>query len=54
MNALKSWIQNYVEVIEKLEKDYDSSILKLIDEGLYMMSTVKLRTRVAMLGIQVK
>jgi hypothetical protein len=54
MNALKSWIQNYVEVIEKLEKDYDSSILKLIDEGLYMMSTVKLQTRVAMLGIQVK
>ncbi len=54
MNALKSWLQNYVEVIEKLEKEYNSSILKLVDEGLYMMCTVKQRRRVIGLGIKVK
>ncbi|MEM0172449.1 hypothetical protein [Thermofilum sp.] len=52
MNALKSWLQNYFEVINRLEEEYDSSILKLIDEGLYMMSTVKQRARVARLGIE--
>ncbi|MEM3490331.1 MAG: hypothetical protein QXO75_11860 [Nitrososphaerota archaeon] len=54
MNALKSWLQNYSEVINRLEEEYDSSILKLIDEGLYMMSTVKQRARIARLGIEVK
>jgi hypothetical protein len=54
MDALKSWLQNYIEVVENLEKEHNSSILKLVDEGLYMMSTVKQRTRVAELGIEVK
>lgn len=53
MNALKSWLQNYVEVIEKLERKHNSSILKLVDEGLYMMSTVKQRTRVSYLGTMI-
>lgn len=51
MNALKTWLQNYVEVIPKLEKQYHSAIIRLVDEGLYMMSTVKQQTRVAELGI---
>ena len=54
MSALKSWLQNYIEVIEKVEKEYNSSILKLVDEGLYMMISVKQRARVANLGIEVK
>lgn len=54
MNALNSWLQNYLEVIEKLENELHSSILKLVDEGLYMMSTVKLKTRVKELEIKVR
>ncbi|MEM0010722.1 MAG: hypothetical protein QXJ62_07275 [Nitrososphaeria archaeon] len=54
MDALKSWLQNYGDIIEKLEKGHNSSILKLVDEELYMMSTVKLRSRVAKLKIEVK
>ena len=54
MSALKSWLQNYLAVIERLEDKHRSSILKLVDEGLYMMSTVKQRARVAELGIEVK
>ena len=54
MNALKNWLQNYFDVIEEIERKYNSSILKLVDEGLYMMSTIKQRTRVAGLGIRVE
>jgi len=48
---LKRWLQNYTEMIERLERQYNSTIIRLVDEGLYMMSTVKQRTRVAELGI---
>ncbi|NWF86923.1 hypothetical protein HXY32_03840 [Candidatus Bathyarchaeota archaeon] len=51
MGALKRWLQNYVEVIRKLEKQHNFTIIRLVDEGLYLMSTVKQRTRVAELGI---
>jgi len=52
MCRLKRWLGNYSkETIAKLEEDYGSSILKLVDEGLYMMSTVKQQIRVAKLGI---
>jgi len=54
MKALQNWLQNYVETIGKIENEYRSSILKLIDEGLYMMSTVKQRIRVSELGIKVR
>jgi hypothetical protein len=54
MNTLKNWLQNYIDVIEKLQNNFHSSILKLIDEGLYLMSSVKLRLRVAELGLEVK
>jgi hypothetical protein len=53
MIKLKEWLQNYPELIEKLEKDHHSSIIKLVDEGLYIMSTVKQKTRVAELGLWV-
>jgi hypothetical protein len=51
MNSLRSWLQNYAEMIGKLERQYNSTIIRLVDEGLYMMSTVKQQTRVAELGI---
>jgi len=51
MSELRKWLQKYIDVIEKLEKQHNSSILRLVDEGLYMMSTVKQKTRVADLEI---
>jgi hypothetical protein len=53
MITLKEWLQNYRELIEKLEREHHSSIIKLTDEGLYIMSTVKQKTRVAELGLWV-
>jgi len=52
MEALKAWLQNY-DMIENLEKEAQSSILKLVDEGLYIMSSMKLRYRVDRLGLRV-
>jgi len=53
MQRLKSWLGNYKDVIEELENKYESSILKLIDEGFYMMCSVNLHIRVSKLGIVV-
>jgi len=52
MESLKIWLQNY-EMIENLEKEAQSSILKLVDEGLYIMCSIKLRYRVGRLGLRV-
>lgn len=52
MDVLKAWLQNY-DMIENLEKEAQSSILKLVDEGLYVMSSIKLRYRVNRLGLRV-
>lgn len=51
MNALRNWLKNYDEVIPKLEKQHNATIIRLVDEGLYMMSTVKQQRRVVDLGI---
>jgi len=51
MKRLKSWLQNYVDVLEKLEKEFGLPMLKLVDEGLYIMCTVNLSKRVKFLGI---
>lgn len=51
MTLLKKWLLNYTDVIEKLEKQHNYTIVRLVDEGLYLMSTVKQRLRVAELGI---
>jgi len=53
MVKLKEWLQKYHEQIEKLEREHNSSIIKLVDEGLYIMSTVKQKARVAELGLWV-
>ena len=52
MEALKTWLRNY-DMIEDLEKEAQSSILKLVDEGLYVMSSIKLKYRVNKLGLKV-
>ncbi|WP_144060506.1 hypothetical protein [Archaeoglobus sulfaticallidus] len=51
MQRLKSWLGNYKDVIEELENKHESSILKLIDEALYIMCSVNLHIRVGKLGI---
>lgn len=50
-NALKTWLQSFKEIIPKLERQHNSTIIRLVDEGLYLMSTVKQQTRVVDLGI---
>jgi len=54
MNILKEWLQKCGEIVEELQKRFNSPILKLVDEGLYIMSTVKLRSRIRVLGLKVK
>jgi hypothetical protein len=51
MKRLKSWLQNYVDVLEKLEKEFVLPMLKLVDECFYIMCTVNLSKRVKFLGI---
>jgi hypothetical protein len=48
---LRLWLQNYADVLEKLENEFKSPMLKLIDESLYIMSTVSLRKRLPSLEI---
>ena len=52
MWKLKNWLENYKDIIKELESKYESSILKLIDEGFYMMCSVNLHIRVSKLGIK--
>jgi len=51
MKGIRNWLLNYTEIIDKTEENCSSSILKLVDEGLYMMITVQHRKRVHDLGI---
>jgi len=51
IKGLRLWLQNYVDVLEKLESEFKSPMLKLIDESLYIMSTVTLSKRVPSLEI---
>ena len=51
MTQLKNWLLNYADIIEKLEKQHNYTIVRLVDEGLYLMSSVKQKARVAELGI---
>ena len=53
MKVLKSYLENYKDEIKKLEKNYGYSILKLVDEGLYIMCSISWRKRVDKLGIKV-
>lgn len=54
IKSTKGWLEGYFDIIEKLESEFNSSILKLMDEGLYLMSSVKLQPRVGKLGLEVK
>ena len=51
MMKLKNWLSNYKEVVSELENRHDYGILKLVDEGLYIMCSVNLQIRTAKLGI---
>jgi hypothetical protein len=52
MESLKQWLQNYLEKINNLEKGLKSSILKLVDQGLYVMSSLNLQLRIKRLGLR--
>jgi len=52
MWKLKNWLENYKDVTKELESKYRSSILKLIDEGFYIMCSVNLHVRVSRLGVK--
>lgn len=46
MDYIKQWLSKYDQkMIEKLEKDCQRSILKLVDQALYIMCSVNLRRR---------
>jgi hypothetical protein len=51
IKGLKLWLQNYVDVLERLENEFKSPMLKLIDESFYIMSSVTLSKRVPSLEI---
>ena len=51
IRGLRLWLQNYVDVLEKLGNEFKSSMLKLIDESFYIMSSVNLSKRVPSLEI---
>lgn len=51
MVHLKQWLQLRGEIIEEVEQKFDLSILKLVDEGFYVMSSIKLSLRLAILGV---
>lgn len=51
MWKLRNWLGNYKEVVKELENKYECSILKLIDEGFYIMCSVNLHIRVSKLGL---
>ena len=51
MQRLKNWLKRYENVISKLEAEHKLSILKLIDEALYIMCSVNLRKRVSKVDI---
>ncbi len=51
MKRLKNWLEKYENIISELEAKYNYSIIKLVDEGLYIMCSVNLQKRVDKLGI---
>lgn len=52
VEILKQWIENFdKDRLTEIEIEYEKSILKLIDEGLYIMSSIKLNHRIKALGL---
>ncbi|MEM0203110.1 MAG: hypothetical protein QXO16_03900 [Archaeoglobaceae archaeon] len=52
MKAIRKWLINYEDKIPELENAHNSLILKLIDECLYLMSSVDQKSRVKKLGLR--
>jgi len=54
MRSLRKWIESYDEKkIREIEKQCGESILKLIDEGFYVMSSVNLSLRIKLMGLEI-
>jgi len=55
MEGLKNWIRSYnEEKIKSIENQYSKSILKLIDEGFYVMCSVNLSLRIKLMGLKIR
>jgi len=47
MDFIKQWLSKYDQkMIEKLEEDCQRSILKLVDQALYIMCSINLKERI--------
>lgn len=53
MLRLKEWLQPRAEIINGLERKFNFSILKLVDQGFYVMSSINLSLRLTKLGIDI-
>lgn len=47
MIYLQNWLKPRDNIIKEVEKDFNLSILKLVDEGFYVMSSINLSLRLA-------
>jgi len=48
---LQNWFMPRREIIESVETEFNQSILKLVDEGFYVMSSINLSLRLVELGV---
>lgn len=51
MIYLQNWLKSRYKIVKDIEKDLNLSILKLVDEGFYVMSSINLSLRLAELGV---
>ncbi len=51
MEGIKIWLSEYSDMIEEVEKELKQSILKSIDQGFYIMSSINLSLRMKRLGL---
>lgn len=51
MFYLQSWLKSRLVIIKDVETKFNQSILKLVDEGFYVMSSINLSLRLEELGV---
>jgi len=51
MIYLQNWLKPRYSIVKDVEKEFKLSILKLVDEGFYVMSSINLSLRLAELGV---
>ena len=51
MIYLQNWLRPRLAIFKQVETEFNLPILKLVDEGFYVMSSIKLSLRLAELGV---